>query len=86
MAHGPADDFAAVEVQHSGHIKPAFAGRDVGDVHAPNLIGGGGLGHGRQMIGGDGVIVVVVGGSNPVAALLAGVQTGAAVRRRSRWG
>lgn len=75
MAHGPADDFAAVEVQHGGHIQPAFAGLDVGDVHDPDLIAGGGLGHFGQVIGRDGVIVVAVGGLDAVAALLAAAQT-----------
>jgi len=74
FAHGPADNLAAVEVQDGGHIKPAFPGLDTGDVHDPNLIGGGGLGGGRQTIGRDGVVVVAVGGADAVAAPLAATE------------
>ena len=75
MAHGPADDFAAVKVEDGGQIKPAFASLDVGDVHDPDLIGRGGFRGLGQMIGRDGVIVVAVSGLNSVAALLAAAQT-----------
>ncbi len=85
LAHGPADDAAAVEVQQSGQIEPAFAGVNVGDVGDPGLIGpGGGRGLGQQ-IGRDGVGVPAVGGfdSEPglwaAAELLLAHQAGDAV-------
>ena len=43
-------------------------------IKYPNLIGGGGLGGGRQTIGRDGVVVVAVGGAHTVAALLAAAE------------
>ena len=70
-AHGPTDDFTAVEVQDTGEIKPTRGGGDVGDVSDPDLVGGSGLWRFSQAIGSDGVVVVAVGGLDAVAALLA---------------
>jgi len=39
LAHRPADDLAAMQIQYGGEVKPAFAGGDVGQVGEPNLIG-----------------------------------------------
>jgi len=78
VAHGPADDFAAVKVKDGGQIKPAFAGLDVGDVHDPDLIGRGDFRGLRQVIRRDGVIVVAVSSLDAVAPLLATAQTRAA--------
>jgi len=74
FAHGPADDFAAVEVQDGGQVKPAFLGLDRGDVRRPKLVGRGGLGRLCQAVGGDGLVVVAIGGLDTIAALLAATQ------------
>ena len=75
FAHGPADDFAAVEVQDGRQVKPAFLGLDIGEVGHPELVGRGGLGRLGQAIGGNGLVVVAVGGLDAIAALLAAAQT-----------
>ena len=36
---GPADDATTVQIHHGGKIRPAFQGRDVGDVCYPFLVG-----------------------------------------------
>ena len=37
--HGPADNFARVEINDNGQIGKAFAGFDVSDVSDPNSVG-----------------------------------------------
>ena len=71
LTHGPADDFAAVEVQNAGEIEPTLVGENVGDIGDPDLVGCSGLWGFYQEIGSNWVIVVAVGGLDPVAALLA---------------
>ena len=71
LAHGPADDFAAVEVQNAGEIEPTLVGENVGDIGDPDLVGCSSLWGFYQEIGSNWVIVVAVGGLDPVAALLA---------------
>jgi hypothetical protein len=44
------------------------------DVPEPDLVGGGGSGQVRQAIGGDGLVVVAVGGADPNAAFGASTQ------------
>jgi hypothetical protein len=39
LAHRPADDLAGMQIQYGGEVKPAFAGRDVGQIGEPNLAG-----------------------------------------------
>jgi len=56
LAHGPTDDFAAVEVQDGREVKPAFPGLNIGDVGHPELIGGGRLGGRCQTIGSNGLV------------------------------
>ena len=76
LAHGPANEPAAVEVQDAGQIEPAFLGGNIGDVREPDLVGSSGLGSFGQAVGGDGLVVVTVGGLDPIAALLAAAQAG----------
>src|SRR5665213_3155054 len=68
FAHGPAGESAAVKVHDAGQIEPAFLGRHVGDVPEPDVVGGAGSAHVRQAIGGDGLVVVAVGGADAEAA------------------
>src|SRR6185503_9892819 len=42
----------------------------------PELVGGSGLGSLGQVVGGDGLVVVAVGGLDPIAALLSAAQPG----------
>jgi hypothetical protein len=39
IAHGPTDDFAGEQVEDHDQVKPALAGRDIGDIGEPDLIG-----------------------------------------------
>ena len=39
IAHRPADHLAGEQVEDHGQVEPAFAGRDVGDIGQPDLIG-----------------------------------------------
>ena len=74
IAHGPANDLAAVEVKDAGQIKPAFVGFNVGDISYPELVGRRGLGNLSQAVGRDGLVMVAVGGLNSIAAPLAAAQ------------
>ena len=38
VAHGPAHDFARVQVHDGGHVEPALASGDVGQVCQPDLV------------------------------------------------
>ena len=71
LAHGPADDSAAVEVQNACEIEPTLVGENVGDIGDPDLVGCSGLWGFCEEIGSNWVIMVAVGGLDPVAALLA---------------
>jgi hypothetical protein len=75
IAHGPADDLTAVEIENGGQVKPALASLDVGDVSDPDLIGSCGAGCLRQAIRSDRLVMVAVGRLNAVAPLLATAQT-----------
>jgi len=39
LAHGPANHLAGEQVEDHGQVKPALAGRNVGDIRQPDLIG-----------------------------------------------
>ena len=71
LAHGPADDFATMEVQYTGEIEPTLVGENVGDISDPDLVGSSGLWCFCQQIRSYWVIVVTIGGLDSVAALLA---------------
>ena len=60
LAHGPADDFATMEVQYTGEIEPTLVGEIVGDIGDPDLVGSGGLWGSCQEIGSNWVIVVTL--------------------------
>src|ERR1035438_4159177 len=64
FAHGPSGEAAAVQIHDASQIEPAFLGRYVSDVPEPDLVGGAGSGQVRQAIGGDGLVVVAVGGAD----------------------
>ena len=65
LVHGPADDPTAVDIHDAGQVEPALLGGDVGDVPDPDLIGSARGGQIGQAIGGDGLVVVAVGGVDP---------------------
>jgi hypothetical protein len=60
LAHGPADDSAAVEVQNACEIEPTLVGENVGDIGDPDLVGRSGLWGFCQEIGSNWVIMVAV--------------------------
>ena len=66
--HGPADDFAAVEIHDAGEIEPAFPGSNVGNVTDPDLINGRGSRPPGEAIGRDGMRMVAIGGADAKAA------------------
>ena len=74
FAHSPAGEAAAVQVHDASQIEPAFLGCHVGDVPEPDLVGGAGRGQVRQAIGGDGLVVVAVGGADTEPAFGASTQ------------
>ena len=65
----PTNDLPAVGIHDRGHIEPAFVGGNVGDVSAPNFVQRLGRTAVLEQIGGDGMIVIAVGGAG--AATLA---------------
>src|SRR5271169_1971832 len=74
FAHGPAGEPTAVKVQNASQVEPAFLGGHAGDISEPDLVGDAGSGQVRQAIGGDGLVVVAVGGADPEAAFGASTQ------------
>jgi len=66
--HGPADDFAAEEIHDAGQIEPTFASGNVGNVADPNLVDAGRRALSGQAIGGDGMRMVAVGGTDAKTA------------------
>src|ERR1035438_1824133 len=77
FAHGPAGQSAAVKVEDARQIKTAFLDDDISDVPKPDLVGGRGRRQRWQAIGGDGLVMVAIGGAHPEAAF------GAATDRKS---
>ena|ERR1051325_3333855 len=73
-AHAPAHDFAAVEIENGGQVKPAFGRADVSDVADPDLFGSGGPGQLGQSIGSDGMRMIAVGRLNAPPAWLAATE------------
>src|SRR5271170_9067 len=71
LAHRPAHDAAAEQIEHHGQVQPAFASRDIGHVAGPDRVH---RGHGevaREQVGGDRQSMVAVGGAyakTPLAA------------------
>lgn len=59
------------EVQHPGKVQPAFGCLDVGNVSHPDLIGTAWLGHLRQTVGCDWMVMVAVGCAHAVSPPLA---------------
>ena len=53
LAYRPADGEARAEIEDHRQVEPALAGRDVGDVGHPRLIGRGPLELSRQDVGRD---------------------------------
>lgn len=60
LAHRPADNLAGVHVEDGGEVEPAFAGRDVGQVGEPDLVGSRRLEVPGQPVGRDGIAVTAV--------------------------
>src|SRR5436190_16300367 len=74
LAHGPADDFSAVEVHDGREVKPVLTHFDVGDICDPDLVGRGRLGRLGQTVRSDGLVMVAVRRLQAVAALLAAAE------------
>ncbi len=68
LAHRPADDFSGEQIEDHGQVEPALAGRDVGDIRQPDLIGL--LGHEIpiQQVGRDRQGMLAVGRAHAIAA------------------
>src|SRR5436190_23098444 len=62
---GPTHHFATAKVHDYGQIDPALHSGDVGDVGDPNLIGPGGWTGGLEVVGGDGMVMIAIGGARP---------------------
>lgn len=71
---GPTDNFTAVKIHYRSQIKPALGGPDVGDVTDPNLIDRGCFGGVGQAIGGNGMVMVGVGGFGLEGLFLTGLE------------
>jgi len=68
---GPADDFAAPQIEDGRQIKPAFGRFQVGDVGQPTLIGAGGSRTLGDEIGRDRLSMAAVGGLRLTSVFLA---------------
>jgi hypothetical protein len=71
ILHGPADDFAAVEIHNAGEVEKAFSGPQVSDVTDPDLIDGRWRWSLGEPIGRDGLIVVAIGRAHSKSAAAA---------------
>ncbi len=65
LTHGPADDLAGVNIEDGDEVEPALAGRDVGQVGEPDLVGSRRLEVAGQPAGRDGIAVTAVGRPGP---------------------
>src|SRR5256714_15094211 len=68
LAHRPADDLASEQVEDHGQVEPTFAGRDVGDIRQPDLIGPVGYEIPIQQVGGYRQGMLAVGRAYALAA------------------
>src|SRR5256885_15469276 len=68
LAHRSADDLASEQVEDHGQVEPTFAGRDVGDIRQPDLIGPVGYEIPIQQVGGYRQGMLAVGRAYAVAA------------------
>jgi len=75
FTHGPADDFATIEIEEGSEIEPAFAGLDVGNIRDPNLIGARRARSPRQAVWCDRLVMIAIGRVDAVAGLLAAINT-----------
>ena len=75
LAHGPAHDAAAEQIEHHGQVQPAFAGGDVGHVAGPDGVRRGYRKVARQQVGRDRQRMVAVGGDDAKTALATRSQT-----------
>jgi hypothetical protein len=65
IAHCPADDLSAVEVQDRGQIEPALIGLDIGDVGEPDPVRRGSGEVALDQVRGNWKVVTAVGGAYP---------------------
>jgi hypothetical protein len=65
IAHCPADDVSAVEVQDRGEIEPAPIGLDIGDVRELGPVRRGGCEVAREQVRSNREVVSAVGGAHP---------------------
>lgn len=66
--HGPADDFAAVEIHDAGQVEKALGGAQVSDIADPNLIDGRWRRSLGEAVGRDGLIMVAIGSTDAKSA------------------
>src|ERR1039458_8806885 len=65
---------SAVEVQNAGQVEPTLLGLDVSDVANPDLVGRTRSGQIGQAVGGNGLVVVAVGRTDPEPAFGASTE------------
>src|SRR5947209_5754890 len=65
IAHCPADDLAAVEVQDRGEIEPALIGLDISDICKPDPVRRSGGKVAPEQVGGDREVVPAIGCADP---------------------
>ncbi len=67
LAHRPADDLASEQAEDHRQVEPTFAGRDVGDIRQPDLIGPVGYEIPIQQVGGYRQGLLAVGRAYAIA-------------------
>jgi hypothetical protein len=68
LAHRPADGFSGEQIEDYGQVEPALAGRNVGDVRQPELIGRRGHKIPIEQVGGERQRMDAVGRADAVTA------------------
>jgi hypothetical protein len=68
ILHGPADNFAAVEIHDAGEVEKALSGAQVSDVTDPDLIDGRWRRSLGEPVGRDRLIMVAIGGADAKSA------------------
>jgi hypothetical protein len=73
-AHRPADHPAREQVEHRGHVEPAFCRPDIGEVRDPFAVGRGSLECAIEHVGSDGGVRPLTQISRPATPSRAGAQ------------
>src|SRR3977135_1343372 len=75
IAHSPADDLAAVEVEDRGEIEPALLGLDIGYICEPDPVRCSGGKAAVEQIRGDRQVVPAISGADPPGPCHDGANT-----------